>query len=121
MDLFIYEQIIEKIKLEREFLKIYEYELANILKISERTYRRKEKGDSPFLLQEFLIICEKTKRSPSYYIMHKEDENFSNHNSLHVNSLNKLNDVESLKLIVDALLEKINKLQIDINSDKHNL
>jgi transcriptional regulator with XRE-family HTH domain len=121
MDLFIYEQIIEKIKLEREFLKIYEYELANILNISERTYRRKEKGDSPFSLQEFLIICEKTKRSPSYYIRNKEDENLPNHNSLHFNSLNKLNDVESLKLIVDALLEKINKLQIDTNLDKHNL
>jgi hypothetical protein len=53
--------------------------------------------------------------------MHKEDENLLNNNNLHVNSLNKLNDVESLKLIVDALLEKINKLQIDINSDKHNL
>ena len=121
METFIYEQIIEKIKLERGFLKIYEYELANILNISERTYRRKEKGDSPFSLQEFLIICEKTKRSPSYYISNKEDENLLNNNNLHINSLNKLNDVESLKLIVDALLEKINKLHIDTNSDKHNL
>jgi transcriptional regulator with XRE-family HTH domain len=115
MGFFIYEQIIEKIKLEREFLKIYEYELANILKISDRTYRRKEKGESPFTLHEFLLICEKTKRSPSYYFGESIYNGFnislfSNGSGIISNSYNTSDNVDDLRIIIDALVEKINRI-----------
>lgn len=115
MDLVVYGQVIEKIKLEREFLKIYEYELANILKISERTYRRKEKGQSPFTLHEFLLICEKTNRNPSYYFGEIFNSCFnisplSSSSDIIANSYNSIENVDDLRIIIDALIEKINRI-----------
>ncbi len=62
-----YTNLIERIKDERELLRIYQNEMAAELNIDERTYRNIEKGNSKLNMLQFLIICKKLNRTPSYF------------------------------------------------------
>lgn len=107
-----YEILIEKIKKEREFLQIYQYEVALELNIDERTYRNIEKGKSKLSMFQFLIICNKLNRNPSYFFdgmnttVFKNCSNSGNNNVYTINEANK----ESLKMLIDIFQKKLNEL-----------
>lgn len=93
--------------------------MANELDIDERTYRRKEKGESFFTLQEFIKISKKLNRIPAYFFGEGVynyfynsplSGNSGNHSDNSINSHNTLDNTEDMKIIINALIEKINKI-----------
>lgn len=108
-----YTKIIEKIKDEREYLKIYQYEMANELDIDERTYRSIEKGASKLNMLQFLAICKKLNKTPDYFFEGMNNYHFNNcsnsgnHNVYNINEVNK----ESLRLLIDTFQEKLNSMK----------
>lgn len=107
-----YNEIIEKIKIEREFLGVYKNEMAIALDIDERTYRNIEQGKSKLNLEHFLMICDKLNREPAYFFNGMQNYTFTNcknsgnHNTYNIEEVNK----ESLKMLIEALQDKLNKI-----------
>lgn len=102
--------IIGKVRNERELQKIYANEMAAFLDISEKTYQRIEKLETELSLRQFLMLCQRLKRSPSYFLGYdnavyfSDCQNSGNNNTYHISQPS-----EEILQLAKALTAVLNK------------
>lgn len=102
--------IMWKVRNERELQKVYANEMAAFLGISEKTYQRIEKLETEISLKQFLMLCQRLKRNPSYFIGYDNAAYFSDcHNSGNNNTYNISEPSEEMKQVAQALTLLIQK------------
>lgn len=112
-----YKSILKKIVDDRTELKIYQYEMAQELDIDERTYRSIEKGVSKMSLEQYLKICNKMQKSPSYYLGGNSPVNngtingvMTNNGEINLNANNMPADsLQTFQLLIEALVDRMKK------------